>query len=102
MSDAFFRLFDAPGEPSPPTEPWDRVWDAHMRASPVRARIKARSPEGWSAEVFGLPALLRHQGAPAVWADAPPDEVEAYVLRFDRDRGVIELLAWSPRTGPGG
>ena len=101
MSDDFESCFERTGSVVEPPGPWQRLWEAHLHARPVRARVLGPALEGWHVEVETLPGVLHREGAPSAWGEGPPAEVEAWVLSLDRDRAELRLLAWSPKAGPG-
>ncbi len=98
-ADDFLDLFERAAGARIPEEvgPWDEAWTAAMRSAPLRVRVLGRAEGGIQVAYRGLIGRLLDHGAP--W-DEPPAEVDAWVLELDRDRGVLELLAWSPRTSP--
>ncbi len=81
-------------------DPWYAVWDAHLRAEPLRVRITGPTTGGWNVVFETLAGRLAAEGAPAEWSVSTPTEVDVWVLNFDRDAPSLELVAWSPRTGP--
>lgn len=85
-------------EKAPWEEIWDEVWRAHTFSTPLRVQVVGRAEGGFDVTYRGMRGRLLEHGAPC---SEPPAEVDAWVLRLDRDRRVLELLAWSPKTGPG-
>jgi hypothetical protein len=103
-ADDFLSLFEraigspAPVAKDPREEIWDEVWRAHAYATPLRVQVLGPAEGGFEVSYRGTRARLLDHGAP--WSE-PPAEVDAWVLKFDRDRGTLELIAWSPAKGPG-
>ncbi|MFZ5441507.1 MAG: hypothetical protein ACOZQL_15985 [Myxococcota bacterium] len=94
---SFFELFDGAPPVAEERNAWSEVRDAHAFSRPLRVRLGPPTEGGWRVSWGGLDGLLRADAAP--WTQ-PPVELDAWVLRYDLDRAVLEFIAFNPRTGP--
>lgn len=71
---------------------WDEIRRRHEQRRTVPARLVARVPGGFEADVFGQRALLCDDAIVAGPSRLDVGAtVEAWVLKFDLDRGTLEL-----------
>ena len=97
-------------EPSELEALWEKVTRACESATPLRVRILSPSElevrgervSGFRVQMGPVSGFLHGYGASWATTGEPPEEVDAWVLRFghDSDRPMFEFLAFSPKTGP--
>lgn len=102
MSDepqSFLALFEmvAYGPKEAPCD-WDLVINAHLLTEPIRIQLGAPNERGWQARFRSIDCTVDRYSAPETWSSSM--EVDAWVMKFDRDRNVLSLVAWNRRTGP--
>lgn len=87
---------------------WEAISRAAESATPLRVRIVGPDEiDAGGERVRGLrvawgPVSGFLHGLHAPWASSGtvPEEADAWVLRFDLDRGIVVFIAFDPRTGP--
>lgn len=95
----FLALFEMAAQgPEKPSSDWDLVIHAQRLTETIRVQLGAPNERGWQARFRSIDCTVDRHGAPPTWSSSM--EVDAWVMKYDRDRNVLALVAWNPRTGP--
>src|SRR5688500_9780260 len=73
---------------------WTEIVAAAESTSPLRVDVGEAIPGGVRATYRGIEGRVQTE------MRMPAGEADAWVLKFDRDRNVLELIPWNPCLGP--